>query len=102
MFGYVTGAPAPTANLRKPSRGRRLLFLSLLGAIVAALLPLSATSRLALAAGNPVVANGGFEAGTAPWSQWSTVRRPLITTTRPYHGSFSASFGGLARARDAL
>jgi len=48
------------------------------------------------------IVNGGFESGTAPWTQTSSGGYALITTTRPHVGAYSAYFGGYNIATEAL
>ena len=48
------------------------------------------------------IVNGGFESGTAPWTQTSSGGYALITTTRPHAGAYSAYLGGYNNATEAL
>ncbi len=52
--------------------------------------------------GSEAIVNGGFEAGTSPWSQTSTGGYGLITTTRPHSGSQSAWLGGYNSGTDTI
>jgi subtilisin family serine protease len=52
--------------------------------------------------GNDAIVNGGFESGTAPWSQTSSGGYGLITTTRPHAGSYSAYLGGYNNGTDVV
>ncbi len=48
------------------------------------------------------IVNGGFEAGTSPWSQTSTGGYGLIDTTRPHSGSYSAWMAGYNGGTDTI
>jgi thermitase len=48
------------------------------------------------------IVNGGFESGTAPWTQTSTGGYQLIDSTRPHAGSYSAWLGGYNSGTDAV
>jgi subtilisin family serine protease len=48
------------------------------------------------------IVNGGFEAGTSPWTQSSSGGYSLITTTRPHTGSYGAYLGGYNNATESI
>ncbi len=48
------------------------------------------------------ILNGGFESGTAPWTQASSGGYALITTTRPHAGAYSAYLGGYNNATETI
>lgn len=49
-----------------------------------------------------VLANGGYESGTAPWVQSSSGGYAIIANTRPRTGTMSAFLAGYNRANDAI
>jgi hypothetical protein len=49
-----------------------------------------------------VLANGGYESGTAPWVQTSSGGYAIIANTRPRTGTMSAFLAGYNRASDAI
>jgi subtilisin family serine protease len=48
------------------------------------------------------VRNGGFESGAVDWTQSSSGGYPVITTNRPYTGSWSAWLAGYNNAIDSI
>ncbi|HEY1013194.1 MAG TPA: S8 family serine peptidase [Herpetosiphonaceae bacterium] len=50
--------------------------------------------------GGNAIANGGFESGVTPWTQYSNGGGVVIDTTRPRSGAYSAYFGGYNSANE--
>jgi kumamolisin len=49
-----------------------------------------------------LLSNGGFESGTTPWTQSSAGGYPLVTTSRPHTGSYSAWLCGTSACNDQI
>ena len=49
-----------------------------------------------------IIANGGFESGTAPWVESSTGGYEIIDTTRPHTGTRSAYLAGYNNGTDSI
>ncbi len=52
--------------------------------------------------GTERIVNGGFEAGTSPWTQSSSGGYALVTTTRPHAGAYSAYLGDYNSATESI
>jgi thermitase len=49
-----------------------------------------------------VIVNGGFESGSASWTESSSGGYELIDTTRPHTGAYSAYLGGYNNGTDSV